>query len=391
MGWETRTTPHGRTHGPYYVRKERGEGGRVRSVYVGTGRVAEHVAELDRLSAEREALQRAADRFQLAPLDDVLARLRADAARLRVCRDAYLVATGHRAHRGEWRRRRGRHADGSPFAAPFFLTAPDDGADTMARKKSPAAPSHAERLGVSTGVGMGFVAGPEIMPQDDLDALGAVLDKVNVPKPTEHDVTALRGALVRLPERALGELAGPSGRRTVALAMNGGELGYAVAHVEAEAVRFGRSLAGDADGPLVRAAAVQAATARLVLDAVTRRYGTAFQGQYRIAEMEHLERRMSSAQTRYLRALATVAALRRAEGDERERAARLDAVPSPADRALSLVELLRGPDGPAAAQSPRERVRERIERIAAEHSPAERSGDSLPAPADVELVAGAVG
>lgn len=382
MGWETRTAPSGRTHGPYYVRKTRDAEGRARSTYVGSGAFAAELARFDRLTAEQAALERARARLDAEPIDAALDALRESEVRLRVLRDAYLGATGHRPHRGQWRRRRGRHADGSPFAEPFLLTAPDDGADPMARKKSPAAvrsedgsapPSHVEHIGVSTGVGLGFIAAPGIIPKEDLDALGAVLDKVNVPKPTEHDVTALRDALVRLPERALGELAGPSGRRAVALSMNGAELGYAVAHIEAEAVRFARSLASDADGPLVRAAAEQTATARLILDAVTRRYGTAFQGQYRIAEMDHLERRMSSAQTRYLRALATVAALRRAEGDERERAARLDAA----------AEELRLDSARTVGQLGGRSV------YADLPPPPDHVGDSLPSPADVELVASA--
>jgi hypothetical protein len=97
VGWE---------RGYYY--RARKEGGRVVREYVGAGRVAELVAQMDALERERREAERAAwkaERAELealdAPLDELtdLADLLARAA---------LVAAGFRQHkRGEWRRRRG--------------------------------------------------------------------------------------------------------------------------------------------------------------------------------------------------------------------------------------------------------------------------------------------
>jgi hypothetical protein len=96
MGWE---------RGYYYrVRKVQG---RVVREYVGTGRVADLVAQLDALERQEREADRAASwamRAELDALDAPLNELH-DLAEL-VARAA-LVAAGYRQHkRGEWRRRR---------------------------------------------------------------------------------------------------------------------------------------------------------------------------------------------------------------------------------------------------------------------------------------------
>lgn len=385
MGWETRTSPTGRTHGPYYVRKERDEAGRVRSVYRGAGHVAELGARLDAINAERRALERADLRFDLEPIDAALAQLRGSEDRLRVCRDAYLVATGHRSHRGEWRRRRGRYADGSAFALPFLLTAPDAGADPMARKTKNAASAP---LPTPAGSALNINDSPAVVaPDDGREAfrarLFAALEACNGSDPASEDVTTLRAVLREapanyfkpvMPDHALGAVA----------KLGAGSNAIMRELTRAETERFAVELAGRDAGPLVRAACEQAASARLVLDAVTTGYGTKLAESHALTLGAYYEKRLTAAQTRYLRALATVAALRRAEGDERERAARLaaDARASEAVTVRSVYADLPAPD------SPRERVREKINRLAAANGAA-LSGDSLPSPADVELVASA--
>jgi hypothetical protein len=97
MGWD---------RGRYYTRSKK-VNGRVVREYIGTGSVAELIAQGDALARERRAAERAeekAKRAELealdAPLDelDKLADLLARAA---------LVTAGFRQHkRGEWRRRR---------------------------------------------------------------------------------------------------------------------------------------------------------------------------------------------------------------------------------------------------------------------------------------------
>lgn len=369
MGWETRTTPDGRTHGPYLYRKERDAEGRVRSVYVGCGRIAELGAELDRITAERVALERSLARLDVEPLDAALDALRADAARLRVWRDAYLVATGHRPHRGEWRRRRGRHADGSPFALPFILdTAGPAGPDPMARKKTAGDVMH---VGATLGLGGAPVFTVPDAPEDVRRELAAALDAAAGKKGDALTIGRLRAAFSAFPAESFGPFLDPLALDAVASQIGTDPTGHALA--ASEAARFAESLRLPLDGPLVAAAVAHTAAAYLVCQTVTARYGTALAGPHSLAVAQSYEKRLTAAQTRYLRALATVAALRRAESDERDRQ-RADV----AERRLP-VESIYARLAPPPDDAPGRAV------------PARLVGDSLPSPADVELVACAAG
>lgn len=354
MGWETRGNGH-----RYLYRKSRDSDGRVRSVYLGRDEVChalEEVAHGRRLEASI-VLRRL--REALAPLDAALASVLASEARVRRLRDAYLVATGHRPHRGQWRRRRGAHAVGSPYARPFLVhsTAPLDGADAMSRKK----PSRPDPMPIGAGLsspetGILFhipKETDEVTRQDIADAAQACLEA-----PSDATATRLRVALSHLPAWAFFPYADRMALRAASVLLVG-NVGAASAGVEAEAERFAAELA-DGGGPLVRAAASHASLARVVLDAVLQSYGRTLRGSYTLKEGDHFEKRLNSAQTRYLRALATVAALQRAESEEAARAALLEAVD---------VERL----GTGRMQLLGE--------------PRKHSGDSLPSEADVELVA----
>lgn len=99
MGWETRG---GRE---YYYRKER-DGARVRSVYVGTGEVAELISQLgmmrrEEAETEREARRhvRARDRETEATIDEVCALIEA-------VTEGALIAAGFHTHKRQWRRTR---------------------------------------------------------------------------------------------------------------------------------------------------------------------------------------------------------------------------------------------------------------------------------------------
>ncbi len=99
MGWEERGS------GSYYYRKER-SGGRVRSVYVGTGSMARGLALLDGLDRAEKADERdAREREREA---DEIAEAVASAAGV-VCdtlRTAVLLAEGFHTHKRQWRRTR---------------------------------------------------------------------------------------------------------------------------------------------------------------------------------------------------------------------------------------------------------------------------------------------
>jgi hypothetical protein len=98
MGWDK---------GRYYTRSKKVKGRIVRE-YVGIGRVAELVAQMDAQERERrqlEALELRLEKSDLAALDADIKAL-SEAADL--VAQAALLATFHQHNRGEWRKRRGQ-------------------------------------------------------------------------------------------------------------------------------------------------------------------------------------------------------------------------------------------------------------------------------------------
>lgn len=319
MGWETRR--NGRR---YYYRKERTADGQVRSVYLGTGPACECLAECAEGRRLEARLRRQERAWTFGPIDDALDSLRASERRLRLWRDAYLIATGHRPHRGQWRRRRG--LDLPPFV--LDLTKPDihpagRPAPMPRKKKKPAEPAAM------------FVGDTRVREPDgpDLDAFRDAIAKCNRPDPEAADLDTLRGMLGRTPAHAYG-LSAKEARKKAARLAAGSDNAAVCAIVESEADAMEAALIEDDDGPLVRAACRHAADARLILDAVQRGYGSNLTGTFYNESAVMWERRLNSAQTRYLRAVATVAKLREVEGRERRRADRHGLQMDAARRAL---------------------------------------------------------
>ena len=97
MGWD---------RGRYYSRSRK-VNGRVVREYVGTGRVAELVAELDALEREQRRLGALALRLEKAELAALDAKVKALAEIVDLVARAALRAAGyHRHKRGEWRKKR---------------------------------------------------------------------------------------------------------------------------------------------------------------------------------------------------------------------------------------------------------------------------------------------
>ncbi|SRR6266498_1697927 len=97
MGWE---------RGRYYTRSRK-VNGRVVREYVGTGRVAELVAQMDALEREKRRLEALELRQEKAELADLDANLTALIETTDLVARAALVAAGFHQHkRGEWRKRR---------------------------------------------------------------------------------------------------------------------------------------------------------------------------------------------------------------------------------------------------------------------------------------------
>ena len=344
----------------YLYRKERTPSG-VRSVYLGPASdpACELLAECAEGRRREAAASRRAHARTFDPIDAALDGLRQSADDLRPLVRAFLVATGHRTHRGQWRRARYLRP---VVAAHPPLTFPPD---PMAAKKKPAA-KNPDGTNLDAGIwGIQTATGPHVVgDRVPRPALASAIRACQTDKPTPADVSRLRDELLTLPAESWGvPLASAEAVRSLAGLVLGSDVpSAATAVVEANAARLASDLAGPEAGPMVRAAAAQAAAAGLCLDAVTARYGRAVAGSYSLDNAAAFERRMTAAQTRYLRALATVAALRRAEGSERERAAKMER-DAPAAPLPSLHELLTARASGA-------------------------SGDSIPAPAALDLATG---
>jgi hypothetical protein len=99
MGWDK--------GGRYYTRSRK-VNGRVVREYVGTGRVAELVAQTDALERQRRQLEALDLRDQKDELATIDADVKTMSERIDLVVRAALLAAGYRQHkRGEWRRRRG--------------------------------------------------------------------------------------------------------------------------------------------------------------------------------------------------------------------------------------------------------------------------------------------
>ena len=355
--------------------------GRVVSKYLGRGTVCECIDECTRGRRLERQLER---RRKIEPIDAAVRALDVETAQLRTLATAYALATGHHSHKGQWRRRRGVTApDGRPLA-PLILTAPPDGAPPMPRKSTsrktatrnkkptpPAAFPPGSTLGVNEGVSLTVPDVPEAARAD----LARAVEEAKGSDPVA--VTHLREVLLRFPSEAFSR--SPSRmmalRKAAAITTGGGS---ATAFIEADTLRFADELVEPGDGPLVRAACETAALARVVHDQACVVYAREIAGGYLISTAEHLERRMTTTHTRYLRSMATVARLREMERREERRADRYLRTAGGTIRGQARAELERRKK---ARQAERERIA-----LPAE-TPA-HAGDGLPSVGDLELATG---
>ncbi len=105
MGWETRGSKS------YYYRKER-SGGRVRSVYVGSGETARLIAQLDDLQTDEREGNRAIARTEREQWQEQDAELDRVCVLIKTFTTGALLAAGFHTHKRQWRRRKEVSDDG---------------------------------------------------------------------------------------------------------------------------------------------------------------------------------------------------------------------------------------------------------------------------------------
>jgi hypothetical protein len=263
VAWEER---NGRR---YYYAKRRTPDGRVVSEYVGTGWLGDMAARTDAISRTNAETHRRRFRAAIAPVDEALAMLKRLEAELRELVTAHLVATGHRTHKGQWRKRR--------------MFKPD----------------------VTGTVRL------DLTPEEDTKATRALLKRCDTEKPKQKDVEALRAWLRSTPEpfaRAF-DLAELARENVLRLATGGKALAHEAARLGLE--KFQASLGYEEASPLERVLIEQAATCWLVLQDVQRRYAAILAGEHRLSLAQHYEKRLSASQRRFERSLLTLERVRK--------------------------------------------------------------------------------
>ena len=297
MGWETRKGQS------YYYRKERGADGRVRSVYVGTGEVARLFARSDevlREKAEAEAHRLRSLREEgAAPLAayDALARY------VRLAVAALLTLEGYRSHRRQWRRRR------VPLPSASSAPAMPRSKASKDRPKVPDAPVPGTIRYTATGPTMDVGAAVGSVGDDAIAAVRALVERCTKAKPDAADLEALRRWIgrddVTVPAE---ELAAEAVEAATRPGQNAGLQEMKLAGFRNLRTRMGYA---DAD-PVERLLITQAATAWVILQQEQTRHGwhLSTPGGYSLPVADDLDKRVSRASGRFLRAVESLEKVR---------------------------------------------------------------------------------
>lgn len=276
MAWEERGG------GSYYYQKRRGEDGRVVSEYLGSGMLAQATAQLDEIDRERRQALRLAVRQMLAPIDDMLRTLRSAAADTRRLVSAHLLATGHRTHKGQWRRSR--------HATQLIMNLPDTTNSALPARK----------------------AGRSTMSREEEAAL---IERCNSKKVSPDDLRALRKWLKSADARTRNAIRQHQPGRTATLRLGGGSQSVLARELNAERITEVQDAYGWQEAPPPERVQIElVALAYLVLDDVQTRYGNAMSERHDFDVAVHYEKRLTSAQYRFnaaVESLERVRALKR--------------------------------------------------------------------------------
>lgn len=267
MGWETRK------NGLFYYAKRR-KNGRVVSTYYGSGDTAAFVADFQEQESAFRAFGMAAERA-LSAERRVFDGLCRDVANQ--CRDLaamLLLADGYHQHKGQWRKRR------------------------MTKKKA----SDTDRM-------------PLPPAEDDTSstALGVLMRRCNTPMALSSDISALRRLIVShyphmadlgdMLEMAISKVSSGEGMRN--------STGLTVATVEANAELRKKELGYDTASPLEKPLILHLVLCEQRLGIVETVYGQQMKSELTLKQADYWERRVNHVQQRYLKAVETLAKIRR--------------------------------------------------------------------------------
>ena len=251
MAWETRGKRD------YLYRKKR-VNGRVVSEYIGTGYQAELVARLEAIESQQAELVRDAERNEHHQQATIDAEIKQHGGRLRHLVNAVLVAAGYHQHKRQWRKKR------------------------MIRISAPA----------------------ELTP---------LLRKASGDKAKGEDLDALQTAMVKYPEAAaqLGILSLHIQATIMHRIFGDSERGMKLA-VNEHASQLKQQLGYDTSNALEKALIDHAIVCWLRLaEAETRYEALQSENNVTITRQEHWEKRLAMAQHRYLKAVESLAKVRR--------------------------------------------------------------------------------
>jgi hypothetical protein len=276
VGWETRERG-----GRYYTRSRR-VGGRVVREYVGCGRLAELAAALEAAGRRERAAARerarAAEAHE-APARDALAELGGVLDGLAA---AHLIEAGYRRHhRGAWRRRRDVATKGVG----------------KAERALPALPAAAAGGEPGAEVVGWLAAMATLAGEGDERAVAALLQAC-------REVPRLWDCLALLPshaERAWADL----------FAGTGADAAFARRVVEQDIARKRREVAGEHPTPLEALLAERVALCWAAAQQADGQYAHKLAGGMSFREVEHYARRSEQANRQLLKAVQTLATVRR--------------------------------------------------------------------------------
>ncbi len=273
MGWEERS---GRS---YYYRKQRDSDGNVSSIYIGpgrTGEIEEVVGQLKHIMQLRQPP---------CPTDAaLLALLRSERTCMQLAQ-AHLLATGHRTHRGQWRRKRQLRPHSS---------------SSNTKNHSPRMPNTSLAKSETSGV---------IRPVANAE-LTRLLSACNHSNPKPEDVQALRDCLRRESVDTALDMRGKMREVTLSLAVpNGNSLQREVTLLRME--RAEEEMLEDGSGPVERLLATQIVSAHEILCVLQRSHAELLVKNAPEKQVEAWDKRVGAAQKRLLRACESLERVRR--------------------------------------------------------------------------------